>query len=60
VVVGCVAALAAAQLGPGRVEVEALALRTRAVEAATTSLAMSALLMQALRIGLNLVRRRGE
>ncbi|HEY1933089.1 MAG TPA: hypothetical protein VGG99_13830 [Acetobacteraceae bacterium] len=59
-VIACVAALIAAQLGPGRVELEALAVRARAVEAATTSLALSALLMQALRIGLNLVRRRGE
>jgi hypothetical protein len=58
--IACVAALIAAQLGPGRVEIEALAVRARAVEAATTSLALSALLMQVLRIGLNLVRRRGE
>lgn len=59
-VIACVAALIAAQLGPGRVELEALAVRARAIEAATTSLAMSALLMQALRIGMNLVRRRRE
>lgn len=59
-VIALVLCLIAALQGPGRIEAEALAVRVRAVEAATTSLAMSALLIQALRIGMNLVRRRRE
>jgi hypothetical protein len=52
--------LVAAQFGPGRVEMEALAVRARAVEAATSSLAVSAMLMQAVRAGMDIVRRRRE
>ena len=58
--VGVAAALIAGMLGPGRVELEALAVRSRAIEAATTSIAISSMLMQALRLGINLVRRRNE
>lgn len=51
--------LIAVQLGrPGRAELEALAVRAQAVEAATSSLAVSAMLVQALRIGMHLMRRR--
>jgi hypothetical protein len=50
--------LMAALIGPGRVEMEALAVRARAVEAATSSLAVSAMLMQAVRAGVDMLRRR--
>ena len=50
--------LAAAFLGPDKVEVEALAVRTRAVDGATRSLETPALLIQAARIGTDLLRRR--
>jgi hypothetical protein len=52
--------LVAALLGPGRVETEALAVRARAVDAATSSLAVSAMLLQAVRVGMDLVRRRRD
>ena len=57
-VIALVLCLVAALLGPGKVEMEALAVRGRAVDAATHSLAMSALLMQAMRLGVDLLRRR--
>ena len=50
--------LAAAFLGPDKVEVEALAVRSRAVDGATRSLETPALLLQAARIGTDLLRRR--
>lgn len=57
-VIAVVLCLVAALLGPGRVEMEALAVRTRAVDAATSSLAVSAMLLQAVRAGIDLLRRR--
>ncbi len=50
--------LLAARSSPGRVEVEALAVRQRALENATRSLAFSSIAMQLLQVGANFVRRR--
>ena len=52
--------LAAAYLGPDKVEVEALAVRTRAVDGATRSLETPTLLIQAARVGTDLLRRRRD
>ncbi len=49
--------LLAARSSPSRVEVEALAVRQRALESATSSLAVSSLAMQLLRMGVDLFRR---
>lgn len=57
-VVALVLCLMAARLGPGKVETEALAVRSRAVDAATNSLAVSALLLQAVRGVTDLLRSR--
>ena len=43
---------------PSRVELEAMAVRARALEAASSSMAVSAMLVPALRLGLGLARRR--
>lgn len=56
--IAIVLCLIAALLGPGKVEKEALAVRARAVDAATNSLAVSAMLLQAVRAGADLVKRR--
>jgi hypothetical protein len=58
VVIALALCLVAALIGPGRVEIEALAVRARAIEAATSSLAVSTMLMQAVRVGLDMLRRR--
>jgi len=42
---------------PGRVELEALQVRRRALENATTSLALSSILVPAVRTAINLLRR---
>jgi hypothetical protein len=57
-VIALVLGLVAAFLGPGKVEVEALAVRARAVDGATRSLGTSALLIDAARVGTDLLRRR--
>jgi TRAP-type C4-dicarboxylate transport system permease small subunit len=51
-------AFLAARSSPRRVEVEALAVRQRAVESAVSSLAMSSLALQGLRLATSLLRRR--
>ena len=53
-----VLALLAARSSPGRVELEAFAVRRRAIESAASTLAFSALAMQLLRLFTNLVSRR--
>ncbi len=50
--------LLAARSSPGRIEVEALAVRRRALESATSSLAFSALLTQLVPLAIRLFRRR--
>jgi hypothetical protein len=50
--------LLAARSSPGRIEVEALAVRRRALESATSSLAFSALLTQLVPSAIRLFRRR--
>ena len=50
--------LIAARSSPGRIEVEALAVRRRALESATSSLAFSALLTQLVPLAVRLFRRR--
>jgi len=50
--------LLAARSAPRRAEIEALAVRTRALEGVASTLAFSALLMPALRVVIELVRRR--
>ena len=49
--------LLATRSTPGRLEVEALAVRNRALEAASSSLAFSALATQVLRLAIDLFRR---
>ena len=51
------AGLLATRSSPGRLEVEALAVRNRALEAASSSLAFSALATQVLRLAIDLFRR---
>jgi hypothetical protein len=48
----------AARSSPGRIEIEAQAVRRRALESATSSLAFSALLTQLLPLAVRLLRRR--
>ena len=50
--------LLAARSSPGRIEVEALAVRRRALESATSSLAFSALVTQLVPLAVRLFRRR--
>ena len=50
--------LMAARSSPGRIEVEALAVRRRALESASSSLAFSALLTQLVPLAVRLFRRR--
>jgi hypothetical protein len=57
-VLAIVLAVLAARSSPGRVELEALAVRRRAIESAASTLAFSALAMQLLRLFTNLVSRR--
>jgi TRAP-type C4-dicarboxylate transport system permease small subunit len=57
-VLAMVLAFLAARSSPRRVEVEALAVRQRAVESAVSSLAMSSLALQGLRLATSLLRRR--
>ena len=52
-------ALSAARSSPGRLEAEALAIRRRALENATSSVAVSALASQLLPLAVRLFRRRG-
>lgn len=59
-VIALVLCLAAALLGPGKVETDALAVRTRAVDAATHSLALSVMLTQVVRAAIDLIRRRRD
>ena len=51
-------AVLAARSSPGRVELEALAVRRRAIDSATSTLAFSALAMQLLRLFTSLLSRR--
>ncbi|HXA23821.1 MAG TPA: hypothetical protein VNW90_16150 [Acetobacteraceae bacterium] len=51
-------ALLAARSSPGRIELEALAVRRRAIDSATSTLAFSALAMQLLRLFTSLLSRR--
>jgi len=51
-------ALLAARWSPGRVELEALAVRRQAIDSATSSLAFSALATQLVRLFFNLLSRR--
>jgi hypothetical protein len=55
--IALVCALLAARSSPGRLETEALEVRRRALENATSTLAYSTLAAQALRLGANMVRR---
>lgn len=57
-VLAAILALLAARSSPGRIEIEALAVRRRALESATSSLAFSALLTQLLPLAVRLFRRR--
>ena len=57
--VALILALLATRSSPGRIEAEALAVRRRALESATSSLAFSALLTQLLSLAIRLFRRRG-
>jgi hypothetical protein len=57
-VIALILALLAARSAPGRIEAEALALRRRALEDATRSLAFSSLLVQLLPTTIRLFRRR--
>jgi len=59
-VIALVLCLVAVLLGPGKVEMEALAVRSRAVDGATRSLGTSALLIEAARVGTDLLRRRRD
>ncbi len=56
-VLAVILALVAARSTPGRVEVEALAVRQRATESIAGTLALSAMTMEMLRIGLRFFRR---
>jgi len=57
-VLAAILALLAAWSSPGRVELEALAVRRRALKAAISGLALSALATQLLRLAVDLLRRR--
>jgi len=57
-VLAAILALLAARSSPGRVELEALAVRRQALEGATSSLAFSTLATQLLRLAVDLLRRR--
>ena len=57
-VLAAIFGLLAARSSPGRIEREALAVRRRAVEGATSSLAFSALVTQLLPLAVRLFRRR--
>lgn len=57
-VLAAILALLAARSSPGRVELEALAVRRQALEGATSSLAFSTLVTQLLRLAIDLLRRR--
>jgi hypothetical protein len=57
-VLAIVLALLAARSSPGRVELEALAVRRRAIDSAASTLAFSALAMQLVRLVTNLLSRR--
>ncbi len=56
-VLAMVLAFLASRSAPGRVELEALAVRQRAVESAVGSIAVSSLMFQGLRVLTNLLRR---
>lgn len=56
-VLAMVLAFLASRSAPGRVELEALAVRQRAVESAVGSIAVSSLMFQGLRLMTNMVRR---
>ena len=56
-VLAMVLAFVASRSAPGRVELEALAVRQRAVESAVGSIAVSSLMFQGLRVLTNLLRR---
>jgi hypothetical protein len=58
VVLAVILALFAARSSPGRVEAEALAVRQRALEAATSGVALSTLAVPLLRLGIDRLRRR--
>ena len=57
-VLAAILALLAARSSPGRVELEALAVRRQALEGAAGSLAFSTLATQLLRLAIDLLRRR--
>ena len=57
-VLALILGLMAARSSPGRIEAEALAVRRRALESATSGLAVSALLTQLLPLAIRLFRRR--
>jgi len=57
-VLALVLAMLAARSQPSRVELEALAVRQRAMESAVSSIAISSLALQLLRLTMNLLRRR--
>lgn len=57
IVVAGILGLLAGRSSPGRLEIEALAVRNRALEGASSSLAFSALATQVLRLALDLFRR---
>ena len=57
-VLAAILALLAARSSPGRVELEALAVRRQALEGAASSLAFSTLVTQLLRLAIDLLRRR--
>ncbi len=57
-VLAAILGLLAARSSPGRIEIEALAVRRRALESATSSLAFSALVTQLLPLAVRLFRRR--
>ena len=56
-VLAVILALLAARSSPGRIEVEALGVRNRALESATSGLAVSAMAAQLLRVAIDLFRR---
>jgi TRAP-type C4-dicarboxylate transport system permease small subunit len=57
-VLALVLAMLAARSQPSRVELDALAVRQRAMESAVSSIAISSLGLQLLRLAMNLLRRR--
>jgi hypothetical protein len=56
-ILAVILAMLAAHSSPAQVEVEALAVRNRALESATSSLAISALLAESVRLAFDLFRR---